>query len=58
MSEVKSSWQHRSEYYEREYHKLAKTLLKIKKQIEDLNLESGWNGKDPETDTGKTNPSG
>jgi hypothetical protein len=37
-----SGWQSKAEWYQKENNKKAKILLKIKKMIESLNLESGW----------------
>ena len=40
--EPKSSWQHRSEFYEKRCSVLTKELLKIRNRINSLGLESGW----------------
>ena len=67
-NEHKSSWQHRSEWYEKENHRLVKSLLRIRdlmigldqttagrktiNLIDSLNLESGWDGKDSAANSG------
>ncbi len=38
----KSSWQLRAEWYEKDNNRLRKSLFKIRKMIDDLELESGW----------------
>lgn len=37
---MEPSWKYKAEYYEKEYQKLSKELLKIKHMIEKLNLEA------------------
>ena len=37
-----NTWKYKAEFYEKEYHKLKNELLKFKKRIDDLELESGW----------------
>lgn len=44
MSGDESSWKRRAEFYEKQYQILAKELLRFKKRIDDLSLESGWKG--------------
>jgi hypothetical protein len=50
MSES-SSWQKRAEWYERENRRLVKALLFIKRQIETMNIESGYDPEHPEPDS-------
>lgn len=38
----KSSWEHRTEFYEKRCATLTKELLRIRDRIDSLGLESGW----------------